>query len=309
MEGQRVDRGLFLGLIQFHFHLLSTLPEIQLLIFLAFLLMYLLSLCGNTAVALTVCTDRSLHTPMYFFLANLAVLEICYSSVIAPLALVNLVSGRKATISLAGCGTQMFFFVFVGGADCVLLAVMAYDRYVAICHPLRYTLIMNWKVCACLVAGSLVLGFLLSLHFFCDIPAVLRLACTNTRVHQAALFIVSVTVLTIPFLLICLSYVFIVAAILQIRSAAGRCRTFSTCSSHLTVVLLQYGCCSFIYLRPSSSYSPEQGWVVSVVYTFVTPVLNPLIYSMRNKELKDALSRPSTDSLIRSKCESTYKGR
>ncbi|XP_077675401.1 olfactory receptor 10V1 [Eretmochelys imbricata] len=297
------------GLIQFHFHLLSTLPEIQLLIFLAFLLMYLLSLCGNAAVALTVCTDRSLHTPMYFFLANLAVLEICYSSVIAPLALVNLVSGRKATISLAGCGTQMFFFVFVGGADCILLAVMAYDRYVAICHPLRYTLLMNGKVCACLIAGSLVLGFLLSLqltilifhlpfctakeinHFFCDIPAVLRLACTNTHVHQAALFFVSVTVLTIPFLLICLSYIFIMAAILQIHSAAGRCHTFSTCSSHLTVVLLQYGCCSFIYLQPNSSYSLEQGWVVSVIYTFVTPVLNPLIYSMRNKELKDALSR------------------
>uniref|UniRef100_A0A8C0IKV3 Olfactory receptor n=1 Tax=Chelonoidis abingdonii TaxID=106734 RepID=A0A8C0IKV3_CHEAB len=296
------------GLIQFHFHLLSTLPEIHLLIFLAFLLMYLLSLCGNTAVALTVCTDRSLHTPMYFFLANLAVLEICYSSVIAPLALVNLVSGRKATISLTGCGTQMFFFVFVGGADCILLAVMAYDRYVAICHPLRYTLIMNWKVCAYLVAGSLMLGFLLSLqltilifrlpfcstkeidHFFCDIPAVLRLACTNTHVHQAALFIVSVTVLTIPFLLICLSYIFIVAVILQIRSAAGH-HAFSTCSSHLTVVLLQFGCCIFIYSHTGSSYSPEQGQVVSVVYTFVTPVLNPLIYSMRNKELKDALSR------------------
>uniref|UniRef100_A0A452GTW9 G-protein coupled receptors family 1 profile domain-containing protein n=1 Tax=Gopherus agassizii TaxID=38772 RepID=A0A452GTW9_9SAUR len=259
------------GLIQFHFHLLSTLPEIQLLIFLAFLLMYLLSLCGNTTIALTVCTDRSLHTPMYVFLANLAVLEICYSSVIASLA----------TISLTGCGTQMFFFVFVGGSD----------------------------FCAYLVAGSLVLGFLLSLqltilifrlpfcstkeidHFFCDIPAVLRLACTNTHVHQAALLIVSVTVLTIPFLLICLSYVFIVAVILQIRSAAGRRRTFSTCSSHLTVVLLQYSCCSFIYLQTSSSYSPEQGWVVSVVYTFVTPVLNPLIYSMRNKELKDSLSR------------------
>uniref|UniRef100_A0A452GTW4 G-protein coupled receptors family 1 profile domain-containing protein n=1 Tax=Gopherus agassizii TaxID=38772 RepID=A0A452GTW4_9SAUR len=249
----------------------STLPEIQLLIFLAFLLMYLLSLCGNTTIALTVCTDRSLHTPMYVFLANLAVLEICYSSVIASLA----------TISLTGCGTQMFFFVFVGGSD----------------------------FCAYLVAGSLVLGFLLSLqltilifrlpfcstkeidHFFCDIPAVLRLACTNTHVHQAALLIVSVTVLTIPFLLICLSYVFIVAVILQIRSAAGRRRTFSTCSSHLTVVLLQYSCCSFIYLQTSSSYSPEQGWVVSVVYTFVTPVLNPLIYSMRNKELKDSLSR------------------
>uniref|UniRef100_A0A674IF81 Olfactory receptor n=1 Tax=Terrapene triunguis TaxID=2587831 RepID=A0A674IF81_9SAUR len=281
----------------------------QLLIFLAFLLVYLLSLCGNATVALTVHTDHSLHTPMYFFLANLAVLEIFYSSVISPLALVNLLSGRKATISVAGCGTQMFFFVFLGSADCILLAVMAYDRYVAICHPLRYTLIMNWTVCACLVSGSLVLGFLLALqltillfhlpfcgtneinHFYCDVLPVLRLACADTQIHQATLFVVSVIVLTIPFLLICISYVFIVAAILKIRSAAGRNRAFSTCSSHLTVVLLQYGCCSFIYLRPSSSYSPEQGQAVSVVYTFVTPLLNPLIYSMRNKDLKDALGR------------------
>uniref|UniRef100_A0A8C4Y4A9 Olfactory receptor n=1 Tax=Gopherus evgoodei TaxID=1825980 RepID=A0A8C4Y4A9_9SAUR len=292
--------------IQFHFHLLSTLPEIQLLIFLAFLLMYLLSLCGNTAIALTVCTDRSLHTPMYVFLANLAVLEICYSSVIASLALVNLV---KATISLAGCGTQMFFYIFLGGAGCVLLAFMAYDRYVAICHPLRYTLIMNWTVCVSIVAASLVLGFLVSLnmtilifhlpfcgsneiyHFFCDIPAVLRLACSNTHVHQAVLYICSVINVAIPFLLICISYAFIVVAILRISSGAGRQRAFSTCSSHLMVVALMYGCSSFIYLRPSSSYSPEQGRVVSVVYTFVTPVLNPLIYSMRNKELKDSLSR------------------
>ncbi|XP_024054293.1 olfactory receptor 10V1-like [Terrapene carolina triunguis] len=296
-------------LIQLHFQTFSSLPEMQLLIFLAFLLVYLLSLCGNATVALTVHTDHSLHTPMYFFLANLAVLEIFYSSVISPLALVNLLSGRKATISVAGCGTQMFFFVFLGSADCILLAVMAYDRYVAICHPLRYTLIMNWTVCACLVSGSLVLGFLLALqltillfhlpfcgtneinHFYCDVLPVLRLACADTQIHQATLFVVSVIVLTIPFLLICISYVFIVAAILKIRSAAGRNRAFSTCSSHLTVVLLQYGCCSFIYLRPSSSYSPEQGQAVSVVYTFVTPLLNPLIYSMRNKDLKDALGR------------------
>ncbi|XP_053880736.1 olfactory receptor 10V1-like [Malaclemys terrapin pileata] len=296
-------------LIQVHFQTFSSLLEMQLLIFLAFLLVYLLSLCGNATVALTVHTDHSLHTPMYFFLANLAVLEIFYSSVIASLALVNLLSGRKATISLAGCGTQMFFFVFLGSAECILLVIMAYDRYVAICHPLRYTLIMNWTVCACLVSGSLVLGFLLALqltillfhlpfcgtneinHFYCDVLPVLQLACANTQIHQATLFVVSVIVLTIPFLLICISYVFIVAAILKIRSAAGRNSAFSTCSSHLTVVLLQYGCCSFIYLHPSSSYSPEQGQVVSVVYTFVTPLLNPLIYSMRNKDLKDALGR------------------
>uniref|UniRef100_A0A8C4WH86 Olfactory receptor n=1 Tax=Gopherus evgoodei TaxID=1825980 RepID=A0A8C4WH86_9SAUR len=296
-------------LIQLHFQSFSFLPEMQLLIFLAFLLVYLLSLCGNATVALTVHSDRSLHTPMYFFLANLAVLEIFYSSVIAPFALVNLLSGRKATISLAGCGTQMFFFVFLGSADCILLAVMACDRYVAICHPLHYTLIINWTVCACLVSGSLVLGFLLALqltillfhlpfcgtneinHFYCDVLPVLRLACADTQIHQATVFVVSVIVLTIPFLIICISYVFIVAAILKIRSAAGQHRAISTCSSHLIVVLLQYGCCSFIYLRPSSSYSPEQRQAVSVIYIFVTPLLNPLIYSMRNKDLKDALGR------------------
>ncbi|XP_062974454.1 olfactory receptor 10V1-like [Elgaria multicarinata webbii] len=294
---------------EFHFHPFSTLPEIQLTIFLFFLSLYILSLCGNAAVLLIVYADHILQNPMYFFLGNLAALEICYSSTIAPLALAHLRSRTKATISLSGCGTQMFFFVFLGGADCVLLAVMAYDRYVAICHPLRYTVIMSKAVCTCLVAASWLLGFLLSLqltilifhlpfcgsneinHFFCDIPAILRLACSDTHIHQAALFIVSVIILTVPFLLICISYAFIVVAILKIRSAEGQQRAFSTCSSHLMVVLLQYGCCTFIYLRPSSSYSPEEGRVVSVFYTFVTPLLNPLIYSMRNKELKDALSR------------------
>ncbi|XP_006026133.1 olfactory receptor 10V1-like [Alligator sinensis] len=291
--------------IQFHFCPFSNVHEVQPLIFVILLLMYLISLCGNSAVTLVVCTERSLHTPMYFFLANLAAMEMCYSSVIAPLALANLLSGRKATISLTGCGTQMFFFIFLGGADCMRLAVMAFDQYVAISHPLRYTVIMSWTVCVRLVAASLVLGFLLALqftillfhllfcdtnninHFYCDVLPVLQLACADTKIHQAAVFAVCIIILAIPFLLICISYIFIVDAILKIRSSAGRHRAFST----LPVVLLQYGCCSFIYLHPSSSYSPQQGWVVSVVYTFVTPMLNPLIYSMRNKELKDVLSR------------------
>nr|XP_032622565.1 olfactory receptor 10V1-like [Chelonoidis abingdonii] len=297
------------GMTEFYFHPFSSLPKVQLLIFLIFLLMYVISVCGNGTIVLTVCTNRSLHTPMYFFLANLAAMEICYSTIIAPLTLANLMSLRKATISLAGCSTQMFFYIFLGGAGCVLLSFMAYDRYVAICHPLRYTLIMNWTVCVSIVAASLVLGFLVSLnmtilifhlpfcgtneiyHFFCDIPAVLRLACSNTHVHQVVLYICSFINVAIPFLLICISYAFIVVAILRISSGAGRQRAFSTCSSHLMVVAVMYGCSSFIYLRPSSSYSPEQGRIVSVGYTFVTPVLNPLIYSMRNKELRDSLSR------------------
>ncbi|XP_053107100.1 olfactory receptor 10V1-like [Hemicordylus capensis] len=296
-------------LTHFHFHPFSALPEMQLLIFWAFLFLYLLSLLGNSAVVLIVYTEHSLHTPMYFFLANLAVLEIAYSCVIAPLTLVNLLSGRTASISLAGCGTQMFFFIFLGGADCMLLSVMAYDRYVAICHPLRYTIIMNWRMCVSLVAVTLSMSSLFGIqlsvlilhlpfcsnneinHFFCDFPAILRLACSDTHAHQVTLFMISAIILSVPFLLVCISYAFIVMAILHIRSVAGRQRAFSTCSSHLMVVLLQYGCGSLIYLRPSSSYSPEEGRVVSVVYTFVTPVLNPLIYSIRNKELKNALSR------------------
>nr|XP_020647972.1 olfactory receptor 10V1-like [Pogona vitticeps] len=294
---------------EFHFHPFSTLPEIQLAIFLLLLLLYVLSLCGNGAVLLIVQIDHSLHSPMFFFLGNLSALEICYSSAIAPLALVNLLSQKNATISISGCGTQMFFFIFLGGADCVLLAFMAYDRYVAICHPLHYKLIMSQRVCGSLAAASFTLGFLLSLqltilifrlpfcgnneinHFFCDIPAILRLACGDTHVHQVYVFICSVLVLTVPFLLICISYAFILVAVLEIHSSKSQQRAFSTCCSHLMVVLLQYGCCSFIYLRPNSIYSPEEGRVMSVIYTFVTPLLNPMIYSIRNRELREALHR------------------
>uniref|UniRef100_A0A8C3VSJ4 Olfactory receptor n=1 Tax=Catagonus wagneri TaxID=51154 RepID=A0A8C3VSJ4_9CETA len=301
--------------IQFFFRPFSADPEVQVVIFVAFLLMYLTSLSGNAVIAAIVQINHSLHIPMYFFLANLAVLEIFYTSSIAPLALANLLSMGKTPVSFTGCGTQMFFFVFLGGADCVLLAVMAYDRFIAICYPLRYTVIMSWSLCVELMVGSLVLGFLLALpltalifhlpfckdneiyHFYCDMPAVMRLACADTHVHRTALYIISFIVLSIPLSLISISYIFIGTAILQIRSAEGRHRAFSTCSSHILVVLLQYGCTSFVYLSPRSSYSPEMGRVVSVVYTFITPILNPLIYSMRNKELKDVL-RKCTEKVL-----------
>uniref|UniRef100_A0A8C5YK42 Olfactory receptor n=1 Tax=Marmota marmota marmota TaxID=9994 RepID=A0A8C5YK42_MARMA len=297
------------GMIHFHFRPFSRLPEVQVLIFVTFLGMYLVSITGNLSIFLTIWMNRCLHTPMYFFLANLAALEVFYSSTIVPLTLASVLSTESTLISLPGCGTQMFFFIFLGSVDCILLAVMAYDRFVAICHPLRYTLIMSWRVCVQLAVGSLVLGFALALQltvlifrlpfcsskeislFYCDVLPVMRLACADTHIHEVTLFAVSVIVLTIPSLLITLSYVFIVAAILKMRSAEGRHKAFSTCSSHLTVVLLQYGCTSVIYLCPSSRYSPDRGQVVSVVYTFVTPVLNPLIYSMRSRELKEALKR------------------
>ncbi|XP_046500116.1 olfactory receptor 10V1-like [Equus quagga] len=304
------------GMIHFHFRPFSKLPEVQMLIFVTFLIMYLVSISGNVSISLIIWINHSLHTPMYFFLANLAALEVCYSSTIAPLTLASILSPERTLISLPGCGTQMFFFIFLGSADCILLAIMAYDRFVAICHPLHYTLMMSWRLCVRLSLGSLMLGFILAMQltvlifqlpfcsskevslFYCDVLPVMRLACADTHVHEATLFVVSVTVLTIPFLLITLSYAFIVAAILKIRSAEGRQKAFSTCSSHLTVVLLQYGCTSLIYLCPSSSYSPERGQVVSVVYTFITPVLNPLIYSMRNRELQDALKRAMMSFLL-----------
>ncbi|XP_075404217.1 olfactory receptor 10Q1 [Tenrec ecaudatus] len=295
------------GPTEFVFRVFTAVPEFQALLFLLFLLLYLMILCGNMAIIWVVCTHSSLRTPMYFFLSNLSFLEICYTSVVVPLMLAN-IWGAQKPIPLAGCGAQMFFFVTLGSTDCFLLAVMAYDRYVAICHPLHYTLIMTQKLCVQMVAGALALALCLSLqltaliftlpfcgrrreinHFLCDVPPVLRLACADTRVHQAVLYVVGILVLTVPFLLICVSYVFITLAILRIKSAEGRRRAFSTCSSHLTVVLLQYGCCSLVYLRPRSSTSEDEDRQIALVYTFVTPLLNPLIYTLRNKDVKGAL--------------------
>ncbi|XP_004437827.1 PREDICTED: olfactory receptor 10V1-like [Ceratotherium simum simum] len=297
------------GEVHFHFHPFSTDPAVASLLFMAFLLLYLGSLIGNVTIGLIVWRDHSLYTPMYFLLFALAMLEIGFSTNIAPLTLASILSMGKMLISLPGYGAQMFFFILLGGSDWILLAVVAYDRYMALHHPLRYNLIMSWQVCGQMTLGSLGLGFLLSLpltilicplpfcghnevyHFFCDMPAVIRLAYADTHMHEAALYAISFIILSISSLLITLSYVFIMAAILKIHSAEERHKAFSTCSSCLTVVLLQGGCGSLIYLCPSSSYSPERGQVVSVVYTFITLVLNPLIYSMRNKLLKDALKK------------------
>ncbi|XP_038621261.1 olfactory receptor 10V1-like [Tachyglossus aculeatus] len=297
------------GTIYFHFHPFSMVPGVQMLIFVAFLLMYLVSILGNVTVGLLIWANPSLHSPMYFFLANLAALEICYSSTIAPLTLANVLSVGNGFISLVGCGTQMFFFIFLGSTDCIVLAVMAYDRFVAICQPLLYPLIMRRQLCVRLAVGSLALGLTMAVPltvlifrlpfrrngeiglFYCDVLPVIRLASADTRLHEAVVLAFSVVALTIPFLFIATSYVFIVATVLRIRSAEGRSKAFSTCSSHLTVVVLQYGCTSLIYLCPSSSYSPERGRVLSVIYTFITPVLNPVIYGLRNQEFKNALKR------------------
>ncbi|XP_040591888.1 olfactory receptor 10Q1-like [Mesocricetus auratus] len=220
----------------FVFRVFTSVPELQALLFTLFLLLYLMILCGNTAIIWVVCTHSSLRMPMYFFLGSLSLLEICYTTDVVPLMLSNILGFQKP-ISLAGCGTQMFFFLTLGGTDCFLLAIMAYDRYVAICHPLHYSLIMTQKLCLQMVMGSLNLALFLSLqltaliftlpfcghhreinHFLCDVPPVLRLACSDIHVHQAVLYVVGILVLTVPFLLIFISYVFIVSTILRMHS-------------------------------------------------------------------------------------------
>ncbi|XP_055990916.1 olfactory receptor 10K1-like [Sorex fumeus] len=286
----------------------SSLAGLQRLLFLVFLLLYLFTLSTNAIIISTIVLDRALHTPMYFFLAVLSCSETCYTFVIVPKMLVDLLAQKK-TISFLGCAVQMCIFLFLGCSHSFLLAAMGYDRYVAICNPLRYTVIMGPRVCGGMVASACACGFTVALvttslvfrlpfhssnqlhHFFCDISPVLKLASHHTNFSQMVIFTLGVFVLVIPLLLILVSYTYIISAILKIPSSVGRHKAFSTCASHLIVVTVHYGCASFIYLRPKSSYSSGQDSLISVSYTILTPLFNPMIYSLRNKEFKAALRR------------------
>lgn len=281
-------------------------PEFQDLLFVTFLSIYLVTLAWNLALILLIRSDIRLHTPMYFFLSNLSFIDICYSSAVAPKMLIGFFQEQK-TISFLGCAAQFFFFVGLGLTECFLLTAMAYDRYAAISRPLLYTTIMSQGLCTRMVVGAYIGGFLSSLiqassifrlqfcgpniinHFFCDLPPVLALSCSDIFFSQLVNFLVVVTVGGTSFLILLLSYSYIVAAVLKIRSAEGRRKAFNTCASHLMVVTLLFGTALFMYLRPSSSYSLGRDKVVSVFYSLVIPMLNPLIYSLRNKEIKDAL--------------------
>lgn len=302
-------------LMEFVFLAYPSHPELSALSFLGVSLVYTLIISGNVLIVVAIQTEVRLHTPMYYFLGSLSGVEICYTAVVVPHILANILQSEK-TITLLSCATQMVFFIGLGSTDCFLLAVMAYDRYVAICHPLRYPLIMTSTLCVRLVVASVVIGLVLSLqmvafifslpfcqtpgieHFFCDVPPVMRLVCASSHIHEQSVLVAATLAIAVPFLLIATSYSFIVAAVLRIHSAAGRHRAFSTCSSHLTVVLLQYGCCAFMYLRPSSSYSAKQDQFISLVYTLGTPLLNPLIYTLRNSEMKGAIGRVLTRSCL-----------
>lgn len=286
----------------------GDLAELKIFFFGLFLIMHLVTLAGHGTIVLITLIDSCLQTPMYFFLRNLSTIEICYILVIVPNMLANFLS-RSQRMPMLGCALQMHLFIALGGAECFLLAVMAYDRFLAICRPLPYPLIITRALCLQMLALACFGGFALSLtltilifllpfcqsheinHFFCDIPAVLFLACSDTRANKIAVFVVCMLILLIPFLLILLSYGFIITAILSIHSAQGRSKAFSTCAGHLLVSLLHYGCAIFIYIRPKSCYTPEQDKVVSLIYTNVTPMLYPMIYSLRNKEVQGALGR------------------
>ncbi|XP_012499330.1 PREDICTED: olfactory receptor 10W1 [Propithecus coquereli] len=290
-------------------------PELRVLSFLAVSLLYMLILTGNVLIVASIHTEARLHTPMYYFLGSLAGVEVCYTAVVVPHILASILQSEK-TISLLGCATQMVFFIGLGSADCFLLATMAYDRYVAICHPLQYPVIMTLTLCVSLIVASVVIGLFLSLqlvafifslpfcpargikHFFCDVPPVMHLVCAHSHIHEHSVLVAATLAITVPFFLIATSYAFIVAAVLKIHSATGRRRAFSTCSSHLTVVLLQYGCCAFVYLRPNSSYYPKQDQFISLVYTLGTPLLNSLIYTLRNSEMKGAIGRVLTRNCL-----------
>ncbi|XP_054419605.1 olfactory receptor 5A1 [Pteronotus mesoamericanus] len=284
----------------------ADLPEFQGLLFVTFLGIYLVTLTWNLALIFLIRGDIRLHTPMYFFLSNLSFIDVCYSSTVAPKMLADFFQELK-TISFLGCAAQFFFFVAMGLTECFLLSAMAYDRYVALSRPLLYTATMSHGLCTRLVVGAYVGGFLSALiqasslfqlhfcgpntinHFFCDLPPVLALSCSDTFPSQLVNFLVVVTVGGTSFLILLLSYSYIVAAVLKIRSGEGRRKAFNTCTAHLTVVALLFGTALFMYLRPSSSYALGRDKVVSVFYSLVIPMLNPLIYSSRNREIKDAL--------------------
>ncbi|XP_054980055.1 olfactory receptor 1J4-like [Sorex araneus] len=298
---------------------LPSWTEKQDLYYALFLSMYLTTVLGNLLIILLIRLDSRLHTPMYFFLSHLALTDVSFSSVIAPKMLFNMQT-QSQSISYAGCVSQMYFFVFFGDIDSLLLTSMAYDRYVAICHPLHYTTIMSQNLCILLVTVSWVLSCASALshtlllirlsfcgdyvvpHFFCDLSALLKLSTSDTTVNDLAIFTVGTVVITVPFICILVSYGRIGATILKTPSAKGIFKAFSTCGSHLTVVSLYYGSIIGLYFFPSSNHSNNKDVIVAILYTFVTPMLNPFIYSLRNRDMKGALRNIFTKKISLNSC-------
>ncbi|XP_077675998.1 olfactory receptor 5AR1-like [Eretmochelys imbricata] len=303
-----MERGNHSEATEFILSGLTDNPQLQVPLFGVFLLIYGITLLGNGGLILLITIDLRLHTPMYFFLRNLSFCDLCFSLIISPKMLLNFLAERKS-ISFTACAVQMYLSIAFGDAECLLLAVMAYDRYVAICNPLLYTVTMSKQLCKKLVVGVYTVGLVDSVlntcctfwlsfcssniinHFFCDVPALLALSCSDTHINEIVMFALTSCITGSSFVTVLLSYVYITSTILQIRSAEGQHKAFSTCTFHLTAVVLFYGTSLFMYLRPNSSYSMDTDKVASVFYTLVIPMLNPLIYSLRNTEVKDALRK------------------
>ncbi|XP_037377424.2 olfactory receptor 10AG1-like [Talpa occidentalis] len=286
----------------------SDFPNLQGLLFALFFLIYMIILIGNSLIIIVSRLDTALQKPMYFFLANFSFLEICFVSVTVPRILKNLWT-QDRSISKLECATQIYFLHMLGATECFLLVVMAYDRYVAICNPLHYPLVMNHKKCIRLSLGAWLIGIPVQIgqisqvfslpfcnsnqinHFFCDIPPMFNVACGDTSINELCVFIAAVLFVMIPFLLILGSYVKIISTIFKLPSATGRSKAFSTCSSHVIVVVLFFGSVTITYLKPKSNHSAGSDKMLSLLYTVVTPIFNPMIYSLRNKDVIAAVKK------------------
>ncbi|XP_069805723.1 olfactory receptor 12D1-like [Dendropsophus ebraccatus] len=286
---------------------ITDLPWLQKPLFIIVLFFYILDVLGNLIIVYIVIRDSSLHYPMYFLLANLSFVDICFSSITVPKMMVGFF--MENTITLQGCVAQMYFFHFLGCTEGLLLASMGYDRYIAICYPLRYRKIMRKSVCILLVLASWIIGLSTSLvhaimtsylpfcdsnkikHFFCDVKPVIKLACVDTHLNEALLTNVLGFLSTSTFVLTTVSYVYIIFKLMKIRSSKGRSKAFSTCSSHLTVVILFYGTAMCTYLGPSSENSIEKDRIAAVLFTVITPAINPIIYTLRNQEVKKSMKK------------------
>ncbi|KAM7150846.1 olfactory receptor 11A1-like [Macrochelys suwanniensis] len=298
----------------------GNLSQLQTLLFLLFLVIYIVTVAGNILIVVLVVADQHLHTPMYFFLGNLSCLETCYSSTILPRVLASLLTGDR-TISVSGCITQFYFFGVLVASECYLLSMMSYDRYLAICKPLHYTVLMNGRICLQLAALSWLGGFMATTivtclmsqlhfcgpneidHFLCDFTPVIKLACSDTSLITLVTFILSSIDTLPPFLLTLTSYVFIISTILRIPSTTGRRKAFSTCSSHLIVVTIFYGTLMIVYVLPDTETLRKLNKVFSLFYTVLTPMVNPLIYSLRNKVVQCALRKLINNCVVHTEIE------
>ncbi|XP_075700698.1 olfactory receptor 5AR1-like [Rhinoderma darwinii] len=287
---------------------LSTVPYLEVIGFLVFLAMYLITLSANLLLIIVVRINPKLQTPMYFFLTNLSFIDICFSTTVVPKLLMNTLT-KDRSISLLECAVQMHFHLTLGSTECFILAVMAYDRFAAICKPLHYNTIMSKKICICLATASWTSSFINSIihvvytfqmsfcqshhiqHYFCEIPPFLQISCSDTWLHEVAMYISSGIIASLSFFLTLISYIQIVFIILKISSSHGRYKALSTCASHIIVVTVYYGTLMTLYLRPHSLYSPNLDKSVSIFYSTVMPMLNPIIYSVRNKDVKGTIRK------------------